>query len=322
MLRLPRLFPLFGLYLTPMTIKFRTGARARFPAAILCGLVLWGNEAAANEALDLLNRMQSAVHGLDYNGQLVYSRGDELATFRITHSSGQGGERENIIRLNPSEGSSAGQTESFSLANFDNLHPPGQQNYSFDLGGDAWVAEYPCKVVVVRPKDKLRYLHRYCIEPTTGMLLQYSLMDREQKLLEQLLFTQLAINKTTLIPAVASSAPSLQAQVQVAPAVDMGTRVLGNWDFSALPAGFRVIKVIAETGIEGAHQVVLSDGLTSVSVFIAPAALAEDINELSYSTGATHVLGQEMAGHVIAFVGEVPTTTLQSIQKGLRYVGP
>ncbi|WP_298611633.1 MucB/RseB C-terminal domain-containing protein [uncultured Thiothrix sp.] len=293
----------------------------------------------AADALELLDRMQSAVYDLDYTGQLVYSKGDELSTYRITHQAGQ--EQESVVRLNQGDGENGSQIESFSLSKF-NPHASDTNTYAFDLGGAARVAEHDCQIVVVRPKDKMRYLQRYCIDPKTGMLLKYSLMDREQQVLEQLMFTQLSIDIKAAMPtsdALAISSTEVAPMPVAAAAMDRARLVkpnepastaekpistdannLGNWRFESLPAGFKVVKVIPQTDNNNVRQIVLSDGMAAVSVFIAPAAAAKDIDQLSYANGATHIMGLELAGHLITFVGEVPEPTLQAIQKGLRYV--
>lgn len=306
---------------------------------------LWAPLGMAADALELLDRMQSAVYDLDYTGQLVYSKDDELSTYRITHQAGQ--EQESVIRLNQGDGERGSPVESFSLSKFGSPHAFGTDAYSFDLGGLARVAEHDCQVVVVRPKDKMRYLQRYCIEPKTGMLLKYSLMDREQQVLEQLMFTQLSMDidaslasdealnlaspAAVPMPMAAiekSSSPSSKAakanpmpthtalEAEAANELDQ----LDDWRFEHLPAGFKVVKVIPQAANNNVHQIVLSDGVAAVSVFIASATAAKNIDQLSYANGATHILGLELAGHMITFVGEVPESTLQAIQKGLRYV--
>lgn len=305
---------------------------------------LWAPLGMAADALDLLDRMQSAVYDLDYTGQLVYSKGDELSTYRVTHQAGQ--EQESVIRLNQGDGERGSPVESFSLSKFGSPHALGTDAYSFDLGGLARVAEHDCQVVVVRPKDKMRYLQRYCIEPKTGMLLKYSLMDREQQVLEQLMFTQLSMDIDSSLAsdealnlassasvsmpmaepsslsskaAKANSVPAnaaLEAEAEVANDLNQ----LDDWRFENLPAGFKVVKVIPQAANNNVHQIVLSDGVAAVSVFIASATAAKNIDQLSYANGATHILGLELAGHMITFVGEVPESTLQAIQKGLRYV--
>jgi sigma-E factor negative regulatory protein RseB len=305
---------------------------------------LWAPLGMAADALDLLDRMQSAVYDLDYTGQLVYSKGDELSTYRVTHQAGQ--DQEIVIRLNQGDGERGSPVESFSLSKFGSPHAFGTDAYSFDLGGLARVAEHDCQVVVVRPKDKMRYLQRYCIEPKTGMLLKYSLMDREQQVLEQLMFTQLSMDIDSSLASdealnLASSASvsmpmaepsSLSSKAAKANSVPANTTLeveaevasdlnqLDDWRFENLPAGFKVVKVIPQAANNNVHQIVLSDGVAAVSVFIASATAAKNIDQLSYASGATHILGLELAGHMITFVGEVPESTLQAIQKGLRYV--
>lgn len=333
------LFLRLGLSLTRMITKHKAKL-----LIVALGLPLFCTQpSVAADALQLLDRMQSAVYDLDYTGQLVYSRGDELSTYRISHQAGQ--EQDSVVRLNQGEGDKGQQVESFSLSKFGNPQADNKA-YSFDLGGAARVAEHDCQVVVVRPKDKMRYLQRYCIDPKTGMLLKYSLMDREQKVLEQLMFTQLSIVDAkadiatseslniasaavqpmpiaavdTAMAKVAVAKPSAEVPEQ-ATAIDSSNLNLGNWKFESLPAGFKVVKVIPQAGSPDAHQIVLSDGMAAVSVFIAPTSAAQkNMDQLSYANGATHILGLELAGHTLTFVGEVPETTLQAIQKGLRYV--
>lgn len=302
--------------------------------------LLWTPIGVAADALALLERMQSAVYDLDYTGQLVYSKGDELSTYRITHQAGQ--EQESVVRLNQGDGERGNPVESFSLSKFGNPYASGTDAYSFDLGGLTRVAEHDCQVVVVRPKDKMRYLQRYCIEPRTGMLLKYSLMDREQQVLEQLMFTQLSMDiNTNLVPNEALNLASAAVMPRPVAAVDkpiaraakthpapateeveaaIDPNHIGDWRFENLPAGFKVVKVIPQAANNNVHQIVLSDGVAAVSVFIASATAAKNIDQLSYANGATHILGLELAGHMITFVGEVPESTLQAIQKGLRYV--
>ncbi len=308
--------------------------------AMLAGL--GASNASANEALDLLTRMQSAVRDLNYTGHVAYTRSNELYTFSITHEAGE--DQETIVRLDSgSLGQAASnEVESFSLTDFDNLHRPAKDSYSFDAGQETQVAEQTCKVVVVRPKDKYRFLHRYCINPETGMLLKYSLMDRSQNVLEQLVFTQLEIGKqgdkpssarvtynasfspTTLrqASAVTMMRPQTLADTDDSATDKSAVLVLDEWAFDDLPAGFQWVRTLERVNNGKTDQVILSDGMTSVSVFFTPVAQAEKLDDLSYAAGATHVLSDVMSGYLVTFVGEVPAATLQSIQKGLRHIQP
>lgn len=280
--------------------------------AVLAVPVLGVAPALANEGSELLRSMQSAVHSLSYHGKLVFSKGGELSEYQIEHQPGQGSSAETVIKLDK-DNTASGQQQ-FSLINSNSLRLPNQQAYSIDIGGEARVAGLPCKVVVVRPKDKMRYLHRYCISPDSGMLLRYSVMNRQQQLLEQFMFTQLSVGA-------GGQAQQNSEVIQRAP-VAADSMMPETWDFSDLPRGFDVTQVSQIPGKANAHQIVLSDGLTFVSVFIEPGDVTGDTKKHFPASGATNILTHKTAQHTVTMVGEVPRETLQAIQNGLRHVDP
>lgn len=292
--------------------------RIKQSVGILSGLllsisVLWSTPALANEAEELLRTMQSAVHSLNYNGKLVFAKGSELAEYKIEHQSGQGNSSsETVIKLNKGDVENVG-AQQFSLINSNSLRLPDQQAYRIDLGGNAQIANHPCKVVVVRPKDKMRYLHRYCISPETGMLLRYSVMNRQQQLLEQFMFTQLTVDSS-------KQQQNTQAQRQQQPV--NAAALPASWDFSALPRGFKVNQVKELSGKADAYQIILFDGLTFVSVFIEPGNVQVSRQKQLPASGATNIVTKKTASHTVTLVGEVPRETLQAIQNGLRHVTP
>lgn len=283
------------------------------PALVLLVSVPWPASAVASEGKELLRTMQSAVSSLSYSGKLVFSKGSELSEYKIEHTPGQGNGSETVIELNKGGNAAAGQQQ-FSLINSSGLRLPDQQAYSIDIGGDAQVAGLSCKVVVVRPKDKMRYLHRYCISPNTGMLLRYSVMNRQQQLLEQFMFTQLSIAAPQR-----QNTQMIQQQPESAGGADI---ISGTWDFSALPRGFKINQIKAVPGKTDAHQIILFDGLTFVSVFIEPGDMTATMKKQFPASGATNILTHKVANHTVTLIGEVPRETLQTIQNGLRHVGP
>ena len=280
----------------------------------LAVLLPWVSPAIADEGEELFKSMQSAVHSLNYTGKLVFSKGSELSEYQIEHQPGQGNGAESVIKLDKG-GNVTPDQQQFSLINSSSLRLPDQKAYSIDLGADSSIAGIPCKVVVVRPKDKMRYLHRYCISPDTGMLLRYSVMNREQKLLEQFMFTQLSIGE-------ASGNMAAQQQSINVSATDNAGMLPSSWRFDSLPAGFNVHQIREVPGKANAHQVILSDGLTFVSLFIEPGNASGDQKQQVPASGATNILTYSLARHSITMVGEVPRETLQAIKNGLRYVAP
>ena len=282
--------------------------------AVLAAVLGWSAPSMANEAGDLLAKMRSAVHTLNYSGTLVYSQGNELSNYQISHTVENGAEKESVVHL--AQGSSAeGDTaESFSLAKLQQVQPQMEEVYALDLGGQDFVANRNCQIVVARPRDKMRYLQRYCIEPESGMLLKYSLVDRSHRSVEQLMFTALELAALTPADPAAAPAPVVTAVAAMPPSTD--------WVFSTLPAGFQQVQDLQQAGVNGqapVRQIILSDGMTSVSVFIAPPGAPGILDSIGLSAGAMKIYATEVAQHQVTLVGEVPVATLQSIGAGLQY---
>lgn len=283
--------------------------------AVLAGVLAWSTPSMANEAADLLAKMRSAVHTLNYTGTLVYSQGNELSNYQISHTLENGAEKESVVRLAQGANASDADVESFSLAKFQQVQPQMEEVYALDLGGQEFVANRSCQMVVARPRDKMRYLQRYCIEPETGMLLKYSLVDRSHRVVEQLMFTTLDIAVPT------------QAAMQLAapanPATPAALPPATDWVFASLPAGFQQVQDLRQEGINGQppiRQIILSDGMTSVSVFIAPPGAPSMLDSIGISAGAMNIYATEVAQHQVTLVGEVPALTLQRISENLQYV--
>ena len=283
--------------------------------AVLTAVLAWSTPSMADEAVDLLAKMRNAVHALTYSGTLVYSQGNELSNYQISHTLENGAEKESVVRL--AQGASAGgeNVESFSLSKLQQVQPQLEDVYTLDLGGQEFVANRSCQIVVARPRDKMRYLQRYCIEPESGMLLKYSLVDRSHRSVEQLMFTTLDIST-----AVSGGAPVQQLPMSDLPVVAIPST---DWVFTALPAGFQQVQDLQQAGVDGqaaVRQIILSDGMTSVSVFIAAPGAPSMLDSMGLSAGAMNIYAAEVDQHQITLVGEVPVATLQSISAGLQHV--
>lgn len=286
-------------------------------AALLTGMPI---QSVAAEAADLVSSMRHAVYNLSYSGTLVYSQGNELSTYQISHAANQDGATDSVLRL--SQGEDNSEVGSFSLAKITQVQPQMDQVYSLDLGGQDMIAGRSCQIVVARPNDRLRYLQRYCIDIETGMLLKYALVDRSHTAVEKLVFTSLDIAPVT--PKMQESMQPMLALAAPSPSVDtaVGAKNSG-WLFDSLPAGFRQTQQLTQQDVVGnqpVKQIILTDGMSSVSVFIAPQGHANTLNSLEFSTGAMNIYTVEIDQYIVTLVGEVPVEALKHISEGLRHV--
>lgn len=276
----------------------------------------------ASEAMQLLNQMSVAVHKLDYEGDLVYSQGNGFSLFRIQHSIDENGvERERISSLDGDGYLQTGEDGRFSVARFPKIDPAMQDVYSFDIGGIAQVAGRACKEVVARPKDRMRYLHRYCIDSETNMLLNYSLIDTNHKAVERMMFTHISYSKPNFKDYIKNKVSKLKDKFKPFDLIKKKKNKT-HWRFSELPKGFYVDSILTKDESNSPfplEQIIITDNVTSISLFIEPES-ESGVNEshINYR-GAVNSLTIEKEEHNITAIGEVPRETLFKVVDSLRY---
>jgi sigma-E factor negative regulatory protein RseB len=98
-----------------------------------------------------------------------------------------------------------------------------------------------------------------------------------------------------------------------------------GWSMNADLPGFRKVIEITRTlrQAQPVRQVVYSDGLAAVSVFIEPLAGRTDTPAMGLaSMGAVHVYTREVAHHLVTVVGETPAESVQRIGNTVSYRAP
>jgi len=292
--------------------------------AVMCA-VLWGLTplSHANDAMQLLNNMSAAVHELEYQGDLIYSQGEGFTVLRVQHSVDKGGEHEKVTNL---DGSNSHEilhdADNFSISSFPQVTPEMQKVYSFDVGGVVEVAGRKCTEIVARPKDRMRYLHRYCVDTETNMLLNYSLVNSQHKTVEKMMFTQIEYDKQKFKTFIKNKVSQVKNKFLPFNLIKHKENTT-NWHFTELPKGFHIDSILrkAESGSDSPlEQIILTDKVTSISVFIEPKS-EHCINEKGFTySGAVNGLTVEKEGHSITVIGEVPRSTLIKVTDNLRYL--
>jgi sigma-E factor negative regulatory protein RseB len=172
----------------------------------------------------------------------------------------------------------------------------------------------PAAVVSVQPRDGYRFGHRLWIDEATGMPVRTELLDPSGAIVERLRFTQLELRdnipESSLQPGVDKS--RFHWVRQVAQTSAEGTA----WAVRQPPPGFRLsassVRDIAGVAAP-VSQLVLSDGLASVSVFIHAPVAGQQPSRGTGRAGAASTFSDIVAGQQVTAVGEVPPETLQVI---------
>lgn len=286
---------------------------------IACSPVL-----ASETAINLLVKMNDALHRMNYSGTLVHIKGNDVNTLRVRHELNNGVATEVVDSLNGENQSVSSQMQTFSLSKVPQSIESMKAVYSLDVGAMKKVAMRSCQVVIARPKDKMRYLQKYCLDSETGLPLDYALIDNNHKMVERFTFTNVKIsepNSETLAQAdlVGTSAPPQTL-------IEGHARGASDWTIGELPKGFSFGKLplSQEAEVKRGHDTehfMLTDGLSSVSIFISPIATAKPKVASSINSGALNVLTSHKNNYRITLVGEIPQATMQAIFASLVYRG-
>lgn len=315
-------------------------------AVATCLVAFWGYSAVnvqANEAVKLLNRMSNAVHNLDYHGELLYTANGDFKRLKIIHFvDDKGKEYEQVSAIEDNDNNKSAiqlNLEGFSFGDMPQINANMLDAYSFDMGGTRKVAGRECYNIVARPKDRMRYFHEYCIDTKNDILLKYGLVNSERKTIENMLFTSIHFEKKPLLPEQANNLANTQKS-----RVPFSLKPYKNGDLPwkiSLPPSFEINKVLSSHYSEepnngfskdGFTQVILTDRVSSVSVFIEPElnnALEDEYNINSKSInpslqakGAINSLTLRKSGHILTAVGDVPVAMLDKILNEMQYISP
>ncbi len=326
--------------------------KSRFFAAVCLLLGLLG--AVAINAFDKtdprswLMEMVDSVERLNYHGTLVHMHGGEADILRMVHRVDNGSISERITALDgpgreiirdddevtcilPDQGAvmveprdSRDRSQNPLHASLPRLEDFDDRYYHLSFLSDGSVVGRKARVLAVRPKDGYRYGYRLWLDEQTALPLKTQLLDDAGDIVEQILFTEITV--TDRISAKEVQPSLIMDSFTVQRSSDASLRDAGSkrnvaWQFDDLPAGFKLIAARAKLA-EGAkrpmEQLVFSDGLAYVSVFIEADVGQDEQTEGLSSMGAANAYTVMRDGYLVTSVGEVPARTVESIATSAR----
>jgi len=297
----------------------------------------------AADAHDWLRRIYRATQTLSYTGTFVYQHDRRSETSRIARRADANGsiERLEVLDGEPREivrtadGVSCYLPKTRTLKvdrngagrGFPSMLPAqfGEllQHYRLRLGATDRVAGRPCQTLRLEPRDGLRYGHALCADLESGMLLRAIALDEAGDPVERFTFTELVIGEVApeaVAPRHATRAWRIEeASVQPANLEAHGWRVDAD-----LPGFHKVVEVTRVLQArQPVGQVVYSDGIAAVSVFIEPTgSQSEPLAPGAATVGGINIYVREVDGHVVTVVGETPAISVRRIAERVRYQPP
>jgi sigma-E factor negative regulatory protein RseB len=295
------------------------------------------------EALALLAKIHQATQKLSYTGTFIYQQGNRTEVSRIARIADASGGTEKLEVLDgvPREVVRtrdgvrcylpASQTVKVERVSQQREFPailPDRLNelpqyYAASRGAPARIAGYDCISVVLTPRDDLRYGYVLWADASTGMLLRARTVNEKGDTIEQFTFTQLEIGpvaRDKVRPKHAARNWRIE-DAATAPANLSGE----GWTVNADLPGFHKIDEVRRTLRESlvVRQVVYSDGLAAVSIFIEPLAERRELMRTGMSNlGAFNIYTREVANHLVTVVGETPAASVRRIADRVEFKRP
>ena len=303
---------------------------------LLCGTVV---QAQPAPGFALLQRMQQAAQQLNYVGLFTYQHGSHLVASQIVHqAAGAGGSvRERIELLDgpkQREFLREGKTVLSLLPEVplvlveqrETEHFPGLITgdprrltdwYGVQMLPDPGrVAGRACTQAELQPRDAWRWGYRLCVDDEHGLLLKVQTLDAEGDILEQAAFSELAI-EAQVDPQLLASRHDWHEWRRVQGGHQASLAAAG-WQVQAPPGFAPVSEVVRKIkGRAKVHQMVLTDGLSAISVFIEPYDPTLGVAESVGGYGATSIYRGRKNDSWVTVLGEVPPQTVRAVADSL-----
>jgi sigma-E factor negative regulatory protein RseB len=319
-------------------------------------IVLLGAASAAHsadngsqtEAFAWLKKMASASRQQNYSGTIVYQYGNQVETSRVVHFvNSAGGEFEKletldgppreVVRSNeqvicylPNAKMVLIEERSRNARNFPALVPESvhglSDSYQIRTEDVDRVAGYDCQWIALTPRDNLRYGRRFCAELASALPLRAHTVNEKGEPIESFAFTQLALGGTFSRDKVKSKYADRsrtqnwridRSALSMAPSTPADT----GWVLTSQLPGFKKL-MEAKRSLMGRSssisQIVLSDGLAAVSIFIEPMPNVQAAQSLSHQ-GAVNIYKRPYGNHVVTVLGEAPAGTIMQIANSLEF---
>jgi Negative regulator of sigma E activity len=278
-----------------------------------------------------LKKMTSAFSELNYDGTFVHTGQNRLNSMRIRHGLIGGVEYESLEDLDGADVTLIRVDDSLICISPDEaaLNASAFWNQPFSrfrkLDEERLKVGYHIKqsakkvriagryatIIQLIPKDEHRFGHGFWLDRETGFLLKHDMYDRKGHLLERTQFASLSLNPDLKVTDFTPNKDSYKVSFESEPPQE----VANSWKFDWLPDGFDMVWSKAHLIRNGAHMLLLSDGMATVSVFVEPTR--KDVPMHMMSRGATYAGERTMIiqgnRYLLTLVGEVPPVTIETL---------
>ena len=257
------------------------------------------------------NQQVERVETLTGAPRSIFRHNDRVVTFMPDHKLVRSEKRESLGMF-----PELLQSTDSRIADFYKVRPDGVDR----------VAGLEADVVVLVPKDGMRFGYRVWTEQKKGLVVKLQTLDIDGKVLEQAAFSELQLDAPVKMDKLVQMMGRVDGYRVEQPVLVKTTAGAEGWSLKVPVPGFKPMSCYKRPAIappstssEEPLQWIFSDGLASVSVFVEPFDRQRHDKESSMSLGATQTMTRQLGSYWVTVMGEVPTSTLRQFANGLEH---
>ncbi len=195
--------------------------------------------------------------------------------------------------------------------------------YTLTSGSSERVAGRDVQILLLEPKDQYRNRHQFWIDAEYGLVLKTVTLNSRNETIDNVAFSQLNLFNTVDLDWFKPKIDSNKHYVMEENSPIADNSPSPHWQLNDLPAGFRKVDQMALT-VKGKQlpitQIVFSDGLATVSLFIEPLAKNGKQKQGASNVGNTNVYSRVAGFLQVTALGEVPEATTAHIANAVTFI--
>jgi sigma-E factor negative regulatory protein RseB len=304
--------------------------------------LVWADAAAQDDPWLMLEKAAHAARDLSYKGIFTYQSGENQRSVEITHMNSGQGEYSRVVMLDGSPREVLSQGSDIVIFSprdekvviekrrgknlFPALLPVNLEavklSYQARVSGHERIAGREGVIVLLEARDAYRYSYKLLTDKEYGLLLKAITLNKDHQSIEQIGFSQLNLlninNMDWFKPKVDPMKPYVMEDEIPSSVASQNS----DWKVGPLPGGYKQVDHIKRK-VPGkpmaVNQLIFSDGLSSVSLFIEPLTKGVRPRVGHTMVGPTNFYAHVSSGYQIVAVGEVPQATVLHLANSVSF---
>ena len=196
-----------------------------------------------------------------------------------------------------------------------------KKNYQLSFGEKKRVADRMAQHIELKAKDNLRFNYHIWIDDKNLLPLKLIVTNNKNQPIEQSTFTTIAFSEVI-------DKDIFEKNINLSKVYVSKNKFIENyvsnkfWNLKDLPSGFKEVDLISRR-VNGLnlldYQIIFSDGLAYVSLFIRPITRGTEPKEGTVEIGPTNISARYQDGYQIMSVGMVPPETVNTFSGAIEF---